>query len=105
MEILISFGLIILFICLIVGLVKPSTILKWDKKPSRIKVFIYWLFSSTLVGFLIPTEGQVNEGEFNYDLFEEKYDINLLDEEINEMGVVKAQISQSIYFDAICMWK
>lgn len=101
METLISFGFIILFICLIVGLVKPSAILKWDKKPSRIKVFIYWLFSSTLVGFLIPTDDQVNEGQFNYNLFEEKYDINLLDEEVNEMGVIKAQISQSIYFGKI----
>jgi len=101
METILGFILIILFICLIIGLVKPSKILKWDKKPSRIKVFIYWFFSSMLIGFLFPKEDQVNEGQFNYNLFEKKYDITMFDEEVNEMGVIKAQILQRIFFGNI----
>lgn len=43
---------LLLFIALIVGLVKPSIILKWDKSPSRIKVFGYWFLSCIILGFL-----------------------------------------------------
>tara|TARA_B110000091_G_C13701731_1_gene426598 strand:+ start:90 stop:686 length:597 start_codon:yes stop_codon:yes gene_type:complete len=39
-----------------------------------------------------------NEDIFNYNKFEEKYNITLLDEEVNEMGVIKAQIAQRVYF-------
>jgi hypothetical protein len=101
METILGFILMALFICLIIGLVKPSIILRWDKKPNRIKVFIYWFFLSMLIGFILPKEEQVNEGQFNYNQFEKRYDIILFDEEVQEMGVIKAQIAQRIYFGNI----
>ena len=41
-----------LFIALIVGLIKPATVLRWDKKPTRLKVFGYWIAASILIGIL-----------------------------------------------------
>lgn len=43
---LLSFAL---FIALIVGLIKPSLIIRWSKKPTRLKVLGYWFLSSILV--------------------------------------------------------
>ena len=42
-----------------------------------------------------------NDGKSNYNKIERKYDITLFDEEVNEMGVIKAQIAQRIYFGKI----
>jgi hypothetical protein len=39
---IITFGL---FIALIVGLVKPALILRWVEKPTRLKVFGFWIVS------------------------------------------------------------
>lgn len=41
-----------LFIALIVGLIKPVAVLRWDKKPTRLKVVGYWLVASILVGII-----------------------------------------------------
>lgn len=46
---LLSFAL---FIALIVGLVKPSLILRWTNKPTRLKVIGYWFLSIIIVGIL-----------------------------------------------------
>ena len=43
---------ILTFIALIVGLIKPGIILKWDKKPTRLKVFGYWILSLVVIGVL-----------------------------------------------------
>lgn len=43
---------ILTFIALIVGLIKPGIILKWDKKPTRLKVFGYWVLSLVVIGVL-----------------------------------------------------
>lgn len=40
------------FTALIVGLTKPAIILKWDKKPTRLKVFGYWVLSLVAIGIL-----------------------------------------------------
>ncbi|WP_044230266.1 hypothetical protein [Phaeodactylibacter xiamenensis] len=37
---------------MIVGLIKPGIILKWDKKPTRLKVFGYWVLSLVVIGVL-----------------------------------------------------
>lgn len=55
----------ILFIILIVGLIKPSLILGWSKKPTRTKVFLYWLLSTIFIfilGFLI-IDSSINSNE------------------------------------------
>lgn len=44
-----SFGL---FTALIVGLVKPEIILRWSKKPTRLKVFGYWILAIFIIGII-----------------------------------------------------
>ncbi|MFS4454505.1 hypothetical protein [Maribacter sp. 2304DJ31-5] len=46
---LLSFAL---FIALIVGLVKPSLVLRWTNKPTRLKVIGYWFLSIVITGIL-----------------------------------------------------
>lgn len=46
---LLSFAL---FIALIVGLVKPSLVLRWTNKPTRLKVIGYWFLSIIGTGIL-----------------------------------------------------
>ncbi|MEQ3662796.1 MAG: hypothetical protein ABNG96_08910, partial [Flavobacterium sp.] len=46
---LLSFAL---FIALIVGLVKPSLVLRWSNKPTRLKVIGYWFLSIIITGIL-----------------------------------------------------
>ena len=41
-----------LFVALIVGLVKPSLVLRWTNKPTRIKVIGYWFLSLIFIGIL-----------------------------------------------------
>lgn len=41
-----------LFIALIVGLIKPSLILRWTNKPTPLKVIGYWFLSIIIVGIL-----------------------------------------------------
>lgn len=46
---LLSFAL---FIALIVGLIKPSLVLRWTNKPTRLKVIGYWFLSIIITGIL-----------------------------------------------------
>jgi len=46
---LLSFAL---FIALIVGLVKPSLVLRWTNKPTRLKVIGYWFLCTIVTGIL-----------------------------------------------------
>lgn len=46
---LLSFAL---FIALIVGLIKPSIILRWTNTPTRFKVIAYWFLSTIATGIL-----------------------------------------------------
>ena len=46
---LLSFAL---FIALIVGLIKPSLVLRWTNKPTRLKVIGYWFLSIIVTGIL-----------------------------------------------------
>jgi hypothetical protein len=41
-----------LFIALIVGLIKPSLVLRWTNKPTRLKVVGYWFLSIIITGIL-----------------------------------------------------
>lgn len=59
MATLIGFLGLALFIALIVGLIKPSTVLRWDSKPTRLKVFGYWILSFVILGILsVLTESE-----------------------------------------------
>jgi len=51
---LLSFAL---FIAFIVGLVKPALVLRWTNKPTRLKVFGYWILATFVVGIIgVATE-------------------------------------------------
>lgn len=52
MEVILGILNLILFIVLIVGLVKPALILRWTNKPTRLKVFGYWILSIIITSFL-----------------------------------------------------
>jgi len=47
----------VLFIAFIVGLVKPALVLRWTNKPTRLKVFGYWILATALVGIISVTMG------------------------------------------------
>ena len=63
MEVIIGLLIVILFIALIVGLVKPALILRWTNKPTRLKVIGYWILSiiitSVLAVMVIDTEPSI----------------------------------------------
>lgn len=53
-----------LFIVFIVGLVKPALVLRWSNKPTRPKVFGYWILAAFLVGMLgIATENDEDKAK------------------------------------------
>lgn len=53
-----------LFIVFIVGLVKPALVLRWSNKPTRLKVFGYWILAAFLVGMLgIATENDEDKAK------------------------------------------
>jgi len=52
-ELLLSMIAIILFVALFVGLVKPSKIMFWSNKPSRLKVFGWWVISTFALSILL----------------------------------------------------
>jgi len=61
---LLGFALLLaLFTSLIIGLVKPSLLLRWTDKPTRLKVIGYWFFLSIIsiiitgiLGFMISDD-------------------------------------------------
>jgi len=80
MGTVIAFLTFALFIALIIGLVKPALVLQWDKKPSRLKVFLYWIIASillTVVGGMLISDEEIAEStiESSKSLIEnERYD-------------------------------
>lgn len=49
MEIVYSFLVVAAFVAMIIGLINPSLIMRWSKKPTRLKVFAWWF----LVNFVL----------------------------------------------------
>jgi len=60
MSLFIGLLSVVLFIILIVGLINPILVLKWSKKPTRIKVFGYWLASTILLSVIGVMTGGYN---------------------------------------------
>jgi hypothetical protein len=57
-----------LFIAFIVGLVKPALVLRWTNKPTRLKVFGYWILASFLVGILaLATESDEDRAKLSLE--------------------------------------
>lgn len=74
--ILLLLFLISLFILFILGMVNPKKVLKWDKKPSRLKVFIYWV---VLTPIIFAVFGLL--GVFTSDEYKEKKALEKVTEE------------------------
>jgi hypothetical protein len=109
METILGFILMVLFICLIIGLLKPSKILKWDKKPNRIKVFIYWLILSIFITYLLPKETQTDQQDSQVE--EEDIEVNLpdslfisLDIKIETEDVIEYLVQTNIPLPVQCMF-
>ncbi|MCM4150026.1 hypothetical protein DHD05_00340 [Arenibacter sp. N53] len=52
MDAFLGFLTFVLFIALIVGLIKPSIILRWSKKPTRIKLFGFWILAIITIAII-----------------------------------------------------
>ena len=62
---------IVLLIALIVGFIKPSIILRWSKKPTRLKVLGWWFLLYFFLGLtfvLIISLFETDESKFDYAL-------------------------------------
>ena len=93
------------FIILIVGLLKPALILRWTKKPTRLKVFGYWsLTTIILVGFMliaslmIPKENSnddiLNKTKTSIDNTNEEYSFNKSEnQEVSNEDTIKLKES------------
>lgn len=69
MEVFLGFVSLGLFIALIVGLVKPELILRWSKKPTRLKVFGYWILSIFIIGIIgVSTDDGIEYTQISIDL-------------------------------------
>jgi vacuolar-type H+-ATPase subunit I/STV1 len=44
----------LLLIALIIGLIKPEAILRWSKKPTRLKVFGFWILATLIIVIISP---------------------------------------------------
>lgn len=56
--------LIALFIFLVLGMIKPKRVLKWDKNPNRLKVFLYWITISFFTFAILSLIGVFTSEEF-----------------------------------------
>lgn len=55
MDILYFFIMFAAFVALIVGLINPSIVMRWSKKPSRLKLIGWWLIVNFILLILIGT--------------------------------------------------
>src|SRR5690625_872279 len=78
----------VLLIALVVGLIEPSLVLRWNNKPSRLKVFVYWLFAFLILK--VP-ETLINNETRNDSVQVERTNID----------IAKRYIEQENYSDAI----
>lgn len=53
MEIVYSFLVVAAFVAMIIGLINPSLIMRWSKKPTRLKVFAWWFLANFLLLLLL----------------------------------------------------
>lgn len=97
---LLSFAL---FIALIVGLVKPSLVLRWTNKPTRLKVFGYWIMATLIVGIIgVATESDEDRAKSSIEaakneIKEENYSIAISKlEDINKQNPLFSEAQQLI---------
>ncbi len=81
---LLSFAL---FIALIVGLVKPALILRWTDKPTRLKVFGYWILAIFIVGMIgVATESDEDKAKSNIESAQKYIEEENYSDAISKLG-------------------
>ncbi|MBW6483575.1 MAG: hypothetical protein K0B10_11020 [Vicingaceae bacterium] len=49
--------ILVLFLVLIIGFIKPALVLRWSEKPTRLKVFGYWFLAIFIIAMIsVATE-------------------------------------------------
>lgn len=102
MEIIYSFLVVAAFVAMIVGLINPSLIMLWSKKPTRLKVFAWWFLVNFVLLLLLslsplpePTSQElVNSAK--RDIEEENYSSALCD-------LRKIDQTDSLYKEALIL--
>ncbi len=100
METILGLLLVVLFILLIVGLVKPTIVLKWSKKPTRLKV-VGWYFLTTIIvsilfGVFSNDDSGNSESKINSAI--EKIENKKYDSAISELKKINS--ADSLYAQA-----
>lgn len=65
METLLGLLFLVLFALLIIGLVRPNIVLKWSKKPTRLKVVGWYFLLTIIVGILFSVLNTNENGSGN----------------------------------------
>ena len=79
MELVVSIILIILFLAMILGFIYPAKVLFWDKKPTRLKVFGFWILSNAVLSVLLAvsdtdvSEEMSSKVQINNEIDSQKY--------------------------------
>lgn len=71
-------SLIFLFIALIVGLVDPKFVLRWDKKPTKLKVILYWIVLTPSIVLLMGLFGVLTDNKKDYGIITNKINSKVL---------------------------
>lgn len=123
MEIILGLLILVLFIALIIGCIKPSLILKWVDKPTRLKVVGYWFLSTvftTILSFMfidnnLDTESilknadkNINEGNYveaisllkvvktNDTLFHKASSLSKKADSLNKQSIKEKKITEQL---------
>lgn len=95
MEVFLGLLTLALIIVLIMGLVKPSSVLKWSKKPTRIKVFGYWLLAMFILG-AIATGLDDSDGDKNKTSIQESKTVVDIEEKKDPVTALREQLEREI---------
>lgn len=91
---------IALIITLFIGLIKPALVLRWTKKPTRLKVFGYWVLSMIII---VPTIGllvSLTESEkikSSTIIVEETLNYGIITQEKDSEVIIDAYYDAEIY--------
>lgn len=95
METILGLILIALMVTLIVGLVKPEYVLKWSKKPTRLKVIGYWFLALLVLGG-IASGLDDSEEDKNQTSVQESKAVDDIEEEKDPETTLKEQLEREI---------
>lgn len=100
--ILLIFLLFCLLVTLIVGMVNPSLVLRWDKRPTRLKLFIYWLISTIIIIILLGLVGilkDINNSDTVTKIVENNASEQVEQKSYN-YGIITQKIGSKVMIDA-----